>query len=70
MKLLSLFILRLRRNAIFLSLITAIALIPFALSYRNVLETENLRFEDRARITQVKKKLKWPCTLTIMKPKP
>ncbi|HFU4189815.1 TPA: hypothetical protein ACGO8C_001333 [Streptococcus suis] len=55
MKLLSLFILRLRRNAIFLSLITAIALIPFALSYRNVLETENLRFEDRARITQVKK---------------
>ncbi|HEL2324652.1 TPA: hypothetical protein TZN99_001998 [Streptococcus suis] len=55
MKLLSLFILRLRRNAIFLSLITAIALIPFALSYRNVLEAENLRFEDRARITQVKK---------------
>ncbi|HEM5896158.1 TPA: hypothetical protein U2D59_000840 [Streptococcus suis] len=55
MKLLSLFILRLRRNAIFLSLITAIALIPFALSYRNVLETENLRFEDRTRITQVKK---------------
>lgn len=55
MKLLSLFILRLRRNAIFLSLITAIALIPLALSYRNVLESENLRFEDRARITQVKK---------------
>ncbi|HEL1618950.1 TPA: hypothetical protein TXL63_000758 [Streptococcus suis] len=55
MKLLSLFILRLRRNAIFLSLITAIALIPLALSYRNVLETENLRFEDRTRITQVKK---------------
>lgn len=55
MKLLSLFILRLRRNAIFLSLITAIALIPFALSYRNVLESENLRFEDRARIIQVKK---------------
>ncbi|HEM5035685.1 TPA: hypothetical protein U1211_001905 [Streptococcus suis] len=55
MKLLSLFILRLRRNAIFLSLITAIALIPFAMSYRNVLEAENLRFEDRARITQVKK---------------
>ncbi|HFI0563183.1 TPA: hypothetical protein ACGO35_000876 [Streptococcus suis] len=55
MKLLSLFILRLRRNAIFLSLITAIALIPLALSYRNVLEAENLRFEDRARITQVKK---------------
>ncbi|CYV39860.1 hypothetical protein HO670_09050 [Streptococcus suis] len=55
MKLLSLFILRLRRNAIFLSLITAIALIPLALSYRNVLESENLRFEDRSRITQVKK---------------
>ncbi|HFR3774603.1 TPA: hypothetical protein ACHVGQ_000822 [Streptococcus suis] len=55
MKLLSLFILRLKRNAIFLSLITAIALIPLALSYRNVLEAENLRFEDRARITQVKK---------------
>ncbi|NQN68457.1 hypothetical protein HPA05_08330 [Streptococcus suis] len=55
MKLLSLFILRLRRNAIFLSLITAIALIPLALSYRNVLESEILRFEDRARITQVKK---------------
>lgn len=55
MKLLSLFILRLRRNAIFLSLITAIALIPFALSYRNVLESEKLRFEDRARIIQVKK---------------
>lgn len=55
MKLLSLFILRLRRNAIFLSLITAIALIPLALSYRNVLESENLRFEDRARIIQVKK---------------
>ncbi|HEP1818629.1 TPA: hypothetical protein VB845_000418 [Streptococcus suis] len=55
MKLLSLFILRLRRNAIFLSLITAIALIPLALSYRNVLEAENLRFEDRARITLVKK---------------
>lgn len=54
MKLLSLFILRLRRNAIFLSLITAIALIPLALSYRNVLESENLRFEDRSRITQVK----------------
>ncbi|HFI0272257.1 hypothetical protein ODU07_05455 [Streptococcus suis] len=55
MKLLSLFILRLRRNAIFLSLITAIALIPLSLSYRNVLESENLRFEDRARIIQVKK---------------
>lgn len=55
MKLLSLFILRLRRNAIFLSLITAIALIPLALSYRNVLEAENLRFEDRTRIIQVKK---------------
>lgn len=55
MKLLSLFILRLRRNAIFLSLITAITLIPLALSYRNVLESENLRFEDRARIIQVKK---------------
>lgn len=55
MKLLSLFILRLRRNAIFLSLITAIALIPLALSYRNVLESENLRFEDRTRITLVKK---------------
>ncbi|MFM0585836.1 hypothetical protein P7J12_05340 [Streptococcus suis] len=55
MKLLSLFILRLRRNAIFLSLITAIALIPLALSYRNVLEAENLRFEDRSRIIQVKK---------------
>ncbi|HEM6120438.1 TPA: hypothetical protein U2C59_000274 [Streptococcus suis] len=55
MKLLSLFILRLRRNAIFLSLITAITLIPLALTYRNVLESENLRFEDRARIIQVKK---------------
>ncbi|NQL66839.1 hypothetical protein HO447_09395 [Streptococcus suis] len=55
MKLLSLFILRLRRNAIFLSLITAIALIPLALSYQNVLEVENLRFEDRAHIIQVKK---------------
>ncbi|MDG4527422.1 hypothetical protein [Streptococcus suis] len=55
MNLLLLFILRLKRNAIFLSLITAIALIPFALSYRNVLESENLRFEDRARIIQVKK---------------
>ena len=55
MKLLSLFILRLKRNAIFLSLITAIALIPFAMSYRNVLEAENLRFEDRTRIIQVKK---------------
>ncbi|MGQ7324054.1 hypothetical protein ACTGW8_05225 [Streptococcus suis] len=55
MNLLSLFILRLKRNAIFLSLITAIALIPFALSYRNVLEAENLRFEDRTRIIQVKK---------------
>ncbi|MGQ7448593.1 hypothetical protein ACTGW0_04825 [Streptococcus suis] len=55
MKLLSLFILRLKRNAIFLSLITAIALIPLALSYRNVLEAENLRFEDRTRIIQVKK---------------
>ncbi|HFI0645399.1 TPA: hypothetical protein ACGO4K_001201 [Streptococcus suis] len=55
MKLLSLFILRLKRNAIFLSLIATIALIPLALSYRNVLEAENLRFEDRARITQVKK---------------
>ncbi|HFI0163784.1 TPA: hypothetical protein ACGORW_001602 [Streptococcus suis] len=55
MKLLSLFILRLKRNAIFLALMTAVALIPFALSYRNVLEAENLRFEDRARITQVKK---------------
>lgn len=55
MKLLSLFILRLKRNAIFLSLIATIALIPFALSYRNVLESENLRFEDRTRIIQVKK---------------
>ncbi|HFI0126198.1 TPA: hypothetical protein ACGO9G_000245 [Streptococcus suis] len=55
MKLLSLFILRLRRNAIFLSLITAITFIPLALSYRNVLEYENLRFEDRARIIQIKK---------------
>ncbi|MGU7936869.1 hypothetical protein ACS6ZM_06150 [Streptococcus suis] len=55
MNLLSLFILRLKRNAIFLSLITAIALIPFAMSYRNVLEAENLRFEDRTRIIQVKK---------------
>ncbi|HEM5059524.1 TPA: hypothetical protein U1237_000473 [Streptococcus suis] len=55
MNLLLLFILRLKRNAIFLSLITAIALIPFAMSYRNVLEAENLRFEDRSRIIQVKK---------------
>ncbi|HEL2593769.1 TPA: hypothetical protein TZ702_000557 [Streptococcus suis] len=55
MKLLSLFILRLKRNAIFLSLIATIALIPLALSYRNVLEAENLRFEDRTRIIQVKK---------------
>ncbi|WP_104929898.1 hypothetical protein [Streptococcus suis] len=55
MNLLLLFILRLKRNAIFLSLITAIALIPFAMSYRNVLEAENLRFEDRARIIQVTK---------------
>ncbi|MDG4510200.1 hypothetical protein ACTGUQ_05785 [Streptococcus suis] len=55
MNLLLLFILRLKRNAIFLSLITAIALIPFAMSYRNVLEAENLRFEDRTRIIQVKK---------------
>ncbi|HEL2146483.1 TPA: hypothetical protein TZC30_001441 [Streptococcus suis] len=55
MNLLLLFILRLKRNAIFLSLITAIALIPLALSYRNVLEAENLRFEDRTRIIQVKK---------------
>lgn len=55
MNLLLLFILRLRRNAIFLSLITAIALIPLALSYRNVLEAENLRFEDRTRIIQIKK---------------
>ncbi|MGU7929340.1 hypothetical protein ACS6Y0_02515 [Streptococcus suis] len=55
MKLLSLFILRLRRNAIFLALMTAVALIPLALSYRNVLEAENLRFEDRTRIIQVKK---------------
>lgn len=55
MKLLSLFILRLKRNAIFLALMTAVALIPLALSYRNVLEAENLRFEDRTRIIQVKK---------------
>ncbi|HEM5056709.1 TPA: hypothetical protein U1251_001977 [Streptococcus suis] len=55
MNLLLLFILRLKRNAIFLSLITAIALIPFAMPYRNVLEAENLRFEDRSRIIQVKK---------------
>lgn len=55
MNLLLLFILRLKRNAIFLALMTAVALIPLALSYRNVLEAENLRFEDRARITQVKK---------------
>ncbi|WP_099778495.1 hypothetical protein [Streptococcus suis] len=55
MNLLLLFILRLKRNAIFLSLITAIALIPFAMSYRNVLEAENLRFEDRTSIIQVKK---------------
>lgn len=55
MNLLSLFILRLRRNAIFLALMTAVALIPLALSYRNVLEAENLRFEDRTRIIQVKK---------------
>lgn len=55
MNLLSLFILRLKRNAIFLALMTAVALIPLALSYRNVLEAENLRFEDRTRIIQVKK---------------
>ncbi len=55
MNLLLLFILRLKRNAIFLALMTAVALIPLALSYRNVLEAENLRFEDRAHITQVKK---------------
>lgn len=46
MNLLLLFILRLKRNAIFLALMTAVALIPLALSYRNVLEAENLRFED------------------------
>ncbi|HEL1648280.1 hypothetical protein V9Z57_09185 [Streptococcus suis] len=55
MNLLSLFILRLKRNAIFLALMTAVVLIPLALSYRNVLEAENLRFEDRTRIIQVKK---------------
>ncbi|HEL2460617.1 hypothetical protein [Streptococcus sp. 2022WUSS135] len=55
MNLLSLFILRLKRNAIFLALMTAVALIPLALSYRNVLEAENLRFEDRTRIIRVKK---------------
>ncbi|HEM3705636.1 TPA: hypothetical protein U1C94_001993 [Streptococcus suis] len=55
MNLLSLFILRLKRNAIFLALMTAVALIPLALAYRNVLEAENLRFEDRTRIIQVKK---------------
>lgn len=55
MNLLSLFILRLKRNAIFLALMTTVALIPLALSYRNVLEAENLRFEDRTRIIQVKK---------------
>ncbi|HFI0048661.1 TPA: hypothetical protein ACGOSV_001332 [Streptococcus suis] len=55
MNTLTLFILRLKRNAIFLSLITAITFIPLALSYRNVLEYENLRFEDRARIIQIKK---------------
>ncbi|MBY4985997.1 hypothetical protein K6V35_05975 [Streptococcus suis] len=55
MNLLLLFILRLKRNAIFLALMTAVALIPLALSYRNVLEYENLRFEDRARIIQIKK---------------
>ncbi|MFM0786855.1 hypothetical protein [Streptococcus suis] len=55
MNLLLLFILRLKRNAIFLALMTAVALIPLALSYRNVLEAENLRFEDRTRIIQVKK---------------
>lgn len=55
MNLLSLFILRLKRNAIFLALMTAVALIPLALSFRNVLEAENLRFEDRTRIIRVKK---------------
>ncbi|MGQ7359097.1 hypothetical protein ACTGWZ_08410 [Streptococcus suis] len=55
MNLLLLFILRLKRNAIFLALMTAVALIPLALSYRNVLEAENLRFEDRTRIIRVKK---------------
>ncbi|MCK3882720.1 hypothetical protein HCC13_10255 [Streptococcus suis] len=55
MNLLLLFILRLKRNAIFLALMTAVALIPLALSYRNVLEAENLRFEDRTRIIQIKK---------------
>ncbi|HFI0404816.1 TPA: hypothetical protein ACGOYB_000902 [Streptococcus suis] len=55
MNLLLLFILRLKRNALFLALMTAVALIPLALSYRNVLEAENLRFEDRTRIIQVKK---------------
>ncbi|HFH9946855.1 TPA: hypothetical protein ACGOPE_001323 [Streptococcus suis] len=55
MNTLTLFILRLKRNAIFLALMTAVALIPLALSYRNVLEAENLRFEDRTRIIQVKK---------------
>lgn len=55
MNTLTLFILRLKRNAIFLALMTAMALIPLALSYRNVLEAENLRFEDRTRIIQIKK---------------
>ncbi|MFH0372493.1 hypothetical protein [Streptococcus sp. A22] len=55
MNTLTLFILRLKRNAIFLALMTAVALIPLALSYRNVLEAENLRFEDRTRIIQIKK---------------
>lgn len=55
MNTLTLFILRLKRNALFLALMTAVALIPLALSYRNVLEAENLRFEDRTRIIQVKK---------------
>lgn len=54
MNLLSLFLLRLRRNHVFLALIGLAILLPLAVTYRNVLTSEQLKREDRVRITQIK----------------
>ncbi|MBY4973081.1 hypothetical protein K6V43_06775 [Streptococcus suis] len=55
MNLVTLFILRLRRNSIFLALVMVVLSIPVALTFRNVLEVDRLRFEDRVRINRIKR---------------
>lgn len=55
MSLFSFFLLRLQRYAILFTMMVLVITVSFALVYRNILETENLRLEDRTRISRIKK---------------